>query len=135
LSLKDAGVPFLFDRVKKLNFPIKPPGLARALSRLPFSTAAEQPALRGGPLSPLPIDIGQCAWSLFEKSPYGKGKAAEELYHKALGIAEEQGRASALQRHAAEPALGSYDGNAARGEQTGLRAAPIFNGYPIRILG
>jgi len=29
----------------------------------------------------------------------------------------------------------TYDGNAARGEQTGLRAAPIFNGYPIRILG
>jgi endonuclease/exonuclease/phosphatase (EEP) superfamily protein YafD len=29
----------------------------------------------------------------------------------------------------------TYDGNAARGEQTSLRAAPIFNGYPIRILG
>ena len=29
--------------------------------------------------------------------------------------------------------LGSYDGNVARGEQTGLQTAPIFNGYRFRI--
>lgn len=29
--------------------------------------------------------------------------------------------------------LGGYDGNGARGEQTGLQAAPIFNGYRFQI--